>query len=324
MGEQAIADLTKMLQDLSAAMATMKADLASLKDKSSSSSAGAGPTDGSHHNDRPPRFQKMDFPRFDGKSDPLIFINRCESYFHQQRTMPEEKVWMASFNLEDVAQLWYIQLQEDEGTPRWGRFKELLHLRFGPPLRSAPLFELSECRRTGTVEEYSNRFQALLPRAGRLDEIQRVQLYTGGLLPPLSHAVRIHNPETLANAMSLARQVELMEIDRQAQAPARPAARGLLPSPPPRPALPAPPQQLALPAPPAGADQGRREGNQRRLSTAAQAERRRLGLCFNCDEKDSRGHNRFCKRIFFVDSVEIDDTDDAAEAGDKEAPCFSL
>ena len=204
MGEQAIADLTKMLQDLSADMAAMKADLGSLKDKSSSSSAGAGHTDGSHQ-DPPPRFQKMDFPRFDGKSDPLIFINRCESYFHQQRTMPEEKVWMASFNLEDVAQLWYIQLQEDEGTPRWGRFKELLHLRFGPPLRSAPLFELSECRRTGTVEEYSNRFQALLPRTGRLDEIQRVQLYTGGLLPPLSHAVRIHNPETLANAMSLAR-----------------------------------------------------------------------------------------------------------------------
>ena len=70
---------------------------------------------------------------------------------------------MASYNLEDVAQLWYIQLQEDEGTPPWGRFKDLLNLRFGPPLRSAPLFELAECRRTGTVEEYSNRFQALLP-----------------------------------------------------------------------------------------------------------------------------------------------------------------
>ena len=39
---------------------------------------------GEHHNDRPPRFQKMDFLRYDGKTDPLIFINRCESYFHQQ------------------------------------------------------------------------------------------------------------------------------------------------------------------------------------------------------------------------------------------------
>lgn len=127
-------------------------------------------------------------------------------------------------------------------------------MRFGPPLRSAPLFELSECQRTGIVEEYSNRFQVLLSCVGRLDETQRVQLYTGGLLPPLSHAVHIHNPETLATVMSLARQVELMELDRQRQVPARPAVRGLLPLPPPRPALPAPQQQLELPTPPMGAD----------------------------------------------------------------------
>jgi hypothetical protein len=73
--------------------------------------------------------------------------------------MPEEKVWMASYNMDDVAQLWFLQLQEDEGTPPWGPFKELLNLRFGPALRSAPLFELTECRRTGSVEEYSNRFR---------------------------------------------------------------------------------------------------------------------------------------------------------------------
>jgi hypothetical protein len=128
---------------------------------------------------------------------------------------------MASYNLEDVAQLWYIRLQEDEGMPPWGRFKDLLNLRFGPPLRSVPLFELSECRRTGTVEEYSNRFQALLPHAGRLDESQHVQLYTGGVLPPLSHAIRIHNPVTLAGAMILARQVEQMESARLPPPPPR-------------------------------------------------------------------------------------------------------
>jgi len=98
---------------------------------------------GKHHNDRPPRFQKMNFPRYDGKTDPLIFINRCESYFHQQRIMEEEKVWMASYNLEDGAQLWYMQIQTDMGTPSWRLFKELLNLRYGPPLRSAPLAELA-------------------------------------------------------------------------------------------------------------------------------------------------------------------------------------
>ena len=323
MSEPTMADVMEMLKALNSEMTTMKSAMAAMKDKASSSTDSSA---GGRDIDRPPKFQKLDFPRYDGKTDPLLFINKCESYFRQQRTMAEERVWMASYNLEDVAQLWYIQLQEDEGTPPWGRFKDLLNLRFGPPLRSAPLFELAECRRTGTVEEYSNRFQALLPRAGRLEEAQRVQLFTGGLLPPLSHAVRIHNPATLAAAMSLARQVELMEADRPAPAPARAPPRGLLPAPAPRPALPAPPAQLALPAPPAAAQQGRGEGNQRRLTQDEMAERRRLGLCFNCNEKYTRGHNRFCRRIFFMEGVEIEDAPDAADDADHdaEAPCFSL
>ena len=240
MGDQpSIADVMKLLQTLTTDMSKMQNDMATMQEKIGSSADPSVHSHDQHPPDRPPRFQKMDFPRFDGKSDPLIFLNRCESYFRQQRTMPEEKVWMASYNLEDVAQLWFLQLQEDEGTPPWGRFKELLNLRFGPALRSAPLFELTECRRTGSVEEYSNRFQALLQRAGRLEESQRVQLYTGGLLPPLSHQVRIHAPETLAAAMSLARTLELIELDRLSQLPPRAAPWANLPAPPPRPVLPA-------------------------------------------------------------------------------------
>jgi hypothetical protein len=199
-----------------------------------------------NRNKLPPRFQKMDFPRYDGKSDPLIFVNRCESYFHQQRIMEEEKVWMASYNLEDGAQLWYIQVQSDEGTPSWRRFKELINLRYGPPLRSAPpppLFELADCRRTGTVEEYQDRFQALLPRVGQLDEAQRVQLFTSGLLPPLSLDVRVHNPQSLAAAMSLVRQLKLRE--QYAPAAAKATSRGILPPPPPRFAHPAAPAEKA-------------------------------------------------------------------------------
>jgi hypothetical protein len=314
-----MADVVKMLKDLSA-------DVAGMKEKAASTSDSSNRADGQHHPDRLPRFQKLDFPRYDGKTDPLMFINRCESYFRQQRTMPEEKVWMASYNLEDVAQHWFLQLQEDEGTPPWGRFKERLNLRFGPTLRSAPLFELTECRRTGTVEEYSNRFQGLLARAGRLEEGQRVRIYTGGLLPPLSHQVRIHRPETLDAAISLARHLELIELDRLNQAPTRAVARTTLPAPAtrpaaaaaavlPAPALPAPQAPLALPAPPA------KEGGQQTkcLSQEEQAERRRLGLCYNCNEPYSCGHNRVCRRIFYIDGIEL--ADDEATG---EAPLFSL
>jgi hypothetical protein len=99
----------------------------------SADSGAGGRREGPRDLDRPPKFQKLDFPCYDGKTDSMLFINKCECYFRQQRTLAEEHVWMASYNLEAVAQLWYIQLQEDEGTPPWGRFKELLNLRFGPP-----------------------------------------------------------------------------------------------------------------------------------------------------------------------------------------------
>lgn len=66
-----------------------------------------------------------------------------------------------------------------------------------------------------------------------------MQLFTGGLLPPLSLNVQVHNPQSLAAAMSLARQLELRE--QFMPAPAKGAVRGLLPAPAPRLALPTPP-----------------------------------------------------------------------------------
>lgn len=190
MGDDLKASIEALTKNMELMQKQIEANAKAIHDlslaNSSSSASGGRPGSGEHHQDRPPKHWRSEFPRYDGKSDPLIFINKCESFFVQQRIMVEERVWMASYNLQDEAQLWYMQVQEDEGTPTWARFKELLNLRFGPPLRSAPLFELSSCRRTRTVEDYQDLFQALLPRAGRLDEAQRVQLFTGGLLPPLS------------------------------------------------------------------------------------------------------------------------------------------
>lgn len=40
-------------------------------------------------------------------------------------------------------------------------------------------------------------------------------------------------------------------------------------------------------------------------------ERRRQGLCFNCNEKFDRGHNRVCQRIFLLDLAEANEGDDA-------------
>jgi hypothetical protein len=110
MGDDLKTTVENLAKAVQALQAVVNANAKAIQALSTDQSLSAGHCQliGEHHNNRPPRFHKMDFPRYDGKSDPLIFINRCESYFHQQRTMAEEKVWMASYNLEDVAQLWYI------------------------------------------------------------------------------------------------------------------------------------------------------------------------------------------------------------------------
>ncbi|SPT20639.1 unnamed protein product [Triticum aestivum] len=218
---------------------------------------------------------------------------------------------MASYNLEGSAQLWYMQVQRDEGTPPWRRFSELLNLRFGPPLLTNPLGELMACKRTMSVVDFQERFEALLPRAGILSETQKVQIFTAGLQPPLSLDVEIHNPQSLAVAMSLARKLELRDQCALASAPpVRFQKKGILPAPVPHLASPAP----ALPAAPPHAPSLPEGRPIKRLSQTEMEERRRLGLCFNCNEKFGRGHNRVCQRIFLLDLAPDNDDDDTASA----------
>jgi hypothetical protein len=148
-----------------------------------------------------------------------------------------------------------------------------------------------------------------------------VQLFTGGLRPPLSFDVRVLNPQSLVAAMSLARQLELRE--QYTAASPRLASRGLLPVPAPRLALP------TLPAPKADTSTITVEGRPvKRLTQAEQEERRRLGLCYNCDEKFGQGHNRVCKRLFLLDCAVEDDVNEAAAGAElaqtEESPAFSL
>ncbi|WVZ81753.1 LOW QUALITY PROTEIN: hypothetical protein U9M48_029095 [Paspalum notatum var. saurae] len=82
--------------------------------------------------------------------------------------------------------------------------------------------------------------------------------------------------------MSLARQLELRE--QYGPAPAKAAPRGLLPAPPPCLALPGPPaDKVATPTVTVDGQPVKRP------SRPEQEERRRQGLCFNCNEKYTRG-----------------------------------
>jgi hypothetical protein len=76
-----------------------------------------------------PRFHNLSFPTFDGKVDPLGWLNKCEQFFCVQHTLDTDRVWLASYHLSDTVQQWYITLERDAGEPDWDKFKLLYHQR---------------------------------------------------------------------------------------------------------------------------------------------------------------------------------------------------
>ena len=116
-----------------------------------------------------PRFHKLTFPTFDGKTDPLGWLNKCEQFFRGQHTRENTKVWLASFHLTEGAQQWYDMLERDAGGVHnipWPTFRSLCQQRFGPALGTNHLSDLARLPFPGTVDGFIDAFQQRLAHAG--------------------------------------------------------------------------------------------------------------------------------------------------------------
>jgi hypothetical protein len=77
---------------------------------------------------------KLRFPKYDGSGDPLPWLHRCDQFFLVARTAEVEKVWLATFYMEGIAQQWYYRfernrLDNNQGDPSWSQFCELVNQR---------------------------------------------------------------------------------------------------------------------------------------------------------------------------------------------------
>ncbi|KAB5511770.1 hypothetical protein DKX38_028798 [Salix brachista] len=229
-----------------------------------------------------PRYSRLEFPLYDGKNDPLAWLSRFDHFFRHQHIPEEEKVEIASYHLDEDAQVWFLKLERDRPGISWEEFKRNCHLRFGPSLQSSKLGELSKLRQGSTVEDYQRKFEQLAARAGPLTTEQELEIFISGLQEYIAIEVELHRPRDLISAMSLARLYERRGGIRRFTQPAftQPAFK-----------------PAALPAP--GSSNPK---TFKRLSRTEMDDRRARGLCFNCDEIYSRGHQ--CKRLFWLDGVE--------------------
>jgi hypothetical protein len=87
MGDDLKASLEALTKNVALMQKSIEANAKAITDLSlagSSASGGRQGSRGEHHQDRPPKHWWPEFPRYDGKSDPLVFLNQCESFFRQQ------------------------------------------------------------------------------------------------------------------------------------------------------------------------------------------------------------------------------------------------
>lgn len=228
---------------------------------------------------------KLKFPEFFGTEDPTSWLCRAEQFFDYHSTPEEEKVPIASFNLDKDAQLWF-QLEKQE-TPiiSWEAFKECIQIRYGATEFLDFFGDLTKLQQTGTVKEYQVQFEKLLIRAGKLSQSQQVGCFVSGLKESIRTDVQASKPNSLSAAIGLARLYEsrneqAMAIVNNTEAVVSntnstyPVIKKLLP------------MELK--------------------------ERREKGLCFNCDERFKPGHR--CKKLFFIEGI-YDDEEGYADIG---------
>ena len=170
-------------------------------------------------------------------------------------------------------------------------------------------------------------FQARAAHAGRLSPGQKAKLFTGGLPDHIRVDVELHDPQDLQRAMHLARAYERRNAPAPLALPAPQRRRST--------GVPATFPASASSSSPTPAAAAAVQRPFKRLSPEEMADRRKQGLCYNCDEPYIRGHK--CARLFFLEAAdyiveEPDDTDEDGPAAsgtslppfDPDAPMISL
>ncbi|XP_073356766.1 uncharacterized protein [Aegilops tauschii subsp. strangulata] len=289
-----------------------------------------------------PKYAKLEFPLFDGKEDPFAWLVRCEQFFEGQCTPDASQVWLASFHLNGDAPLWYHKYAKAKGRPSWDLFKQLCAKKFGPPAHTNKLGAVARCPFNGSVTDYQEWFTHLLHRAPPQPVETLVKLFTMSLPETLRTDVELARPEDLDDAISLALAYERRAYLTQSSIATTPhSSRSFT-----RPSLPIPAtkQRLGGPTVPGVTTAAAQPGNPThgrlrpwapdpngsattpagrafcRLSPTEIAERRKQGLCFNCDEQFVRGHR--CAKLF---SIEVDTSfDDDFETLPEEENCVKV
>ncbi|XP_056692219.1 uncharacterized protein [Spinacia oleracea] len=184
----------------------------SFKDSSDSHSTGS-------HNDRNPHSRtlgmnpKLSFPKFDG-SNPRIWVKKCCKYFDLCKIAEDQRVDLASLNMVEKAGGWvmnYLSVRKHMMV-EWNDFVADLYARFRDNSALNVVETFNKLQQLSTIEEYIDEFENLrsimLMNNHILPDSYMLESFIGGLKPAVKPFVKAFKPNTIAEAIDLARLQE--------------------------------------------------------------------------------------------------------------------
>ena len=248
-----------------------------------------------------PRPMKLEFPRFKG-GDPNPWIYKAIQYFHYYQVQDAEKVMHASYHLDDDALIWFQD--SEHAITCWDEFVRTILLRFGPASYDDPMESLTKLRHTTFVIAYKGQFKSISNRIRNLSDMHKLSCFMSGLKDEIRLAVKMQGARNLSEAYALAKiQEEYLITCKRSQRSqyegnrsnwsqqnlilgnARVESKGIE-------------SRQLNPKPPLPVQ---------KLTPVQMSERRKKGLCYNCDEKWSTNHKCRTMKLYIMEEVDLDE-----------------
>ncbi|XP_077242441.1 uncharacterized protein LOC143882949 [Tasmannia lanceolata] len=249
------------------------------------------------------KFSRVEFPMFDGV-DPLGW------FFDYNQILEEQKVPLASIHKEKKALQWFRWLERSQG--RWDELVAALCTRFGPNALEDFTGALTNLQQETTVKDYQEQFEELAARTKGLRDEFFISCFTSGLKEEIRSVVQLFKPSTISQASGMARLQE-----ENAEAMSRRSRAAHVRS----------EQPKATPATKLGPmlSNSKSPSTFKRLTQTEMNERQSKGLCFNCDEGYTPGHQCKKKQLFLIEMRESDDeVEELSDEGETVGDCMQI
>jgi hypothetical protein len=202
-----------------------------------------------------------------------------QRFFDLHNVPHTQKVRIDSLYLEPNQFVWYRWLCSHKSLVTWTIFKEEMIAHYEDTRINTFFNQLINLKQKGSVIDHIENFQRLNIKVTYIPYEHLIDVFIGTLRDNIQHEVRLWEPKSLENSFRVARNVESKNMTMATRRTNPNIYRDNN----------SPYSKIPQPT---------------RLTPQKLEERKEKGLCFNCDNKYSKGHKCGEKKLFYIDFEE--------------------